>query len=258
MVSDADPLSSAVTSPEASLSLRQILQAALGSAGVATASWAPQAQALLANLLMNDYFNSWNQPVDVNLAQNAVNEAMAAPGLSDPVSALAHHAQGLVLRAQGDQKSALASFEEARRLDPGFARAHAQAGNQKVRLGQEKNSHDDFQTARNLAPHHPASGYFDWGEGRACFQEQNWPQAIDLLMTSVETLGKVWYNRCYLAAAQEAAGDTAAAKQTKANLVNQLGASALARAINSLQPNASDPPTVAAARKRVLDFLQRP
>jgi tetratricopeptide (TPR) repeat protein len=247
-----DPISNAVLSPEGSFFVRQILQSALANPATAAASWGLEAQAVLANILMNDVLNWWNDAGqnEVTAAQNAVNQA------GD--SALAHHARGLIYRFHRQHKLAMQEFRTAKKIDPGFARVHAQFGNQKILLGRESEAHAPLDKARLLCPHHPACGYFHWAEGRAYFQEQLWSNAIYWLELSVKELPTVWYNRCYLACAYAAAGDAAAARQAKQEFVNQFGQPILTRAINSLQPNVSDPATFAAARKRVLDFLSQP
>ena len=262
----ADPISNAVIYPEASLFVRQILQAALSSSAGASAGWAPEAQALLANVMMNDYLNWWNQllPVDVNDAQKYVTAAITSPNPPQSVLALAYHAQGLIYRSQRTpqrQQAAFDAFTKALSCDGGLARAHAQLGNQKVLLGQEKNSHGDFQDARNLAPHHPACGYFYWGEGRAYFQEADWSNAIKWLHKSVDALPTVWYNRCYLAAAQKNSPDAATQAAADGTINDFLSDSRFdnatyRRIVPSLQPNSNDPQPVAAARAKVLAFVK--
>jgi tetratricopeptide (TPR) repeat protein len=254
----ADPVSNAVVSPEASLLLRQILQSALKNQGGTPANWVAEAQALLANVLMNDYLNWWNLafPVDVADAQAAVDYVTQLnPPPPDPVRAQAYHAQGLIYRAdRTPQKQRLArdAFNQARQLDPGFARAHAQFGNQKSLLGRESEAHAPLDRARNLSPRHPASGYFYWAEGRAYFQEGIWSNAINWLKKSVEALPTVWYNRCYLAAAQNSAGDQTGARRTMTDFINAPGFDpATFTRIKQLKPDPNDP-----ARKRVLDFVQ--
>jgi hypothetical protein len=257
----ADPVANAVISPAASLFVRQLLQNAIANAAGTSPGWIAEAWALLANVLMNDYLNWWNNAGDSELT-DALNAAAQAINLNppNPTRALAKHAQGLISRATRNppsQQSALASFEEATRLAPGFARAQAQVGNQKVLLGNERASHDDFRNARNLAARHPALGYVDWGEGRAFFQEQNWPAAVTLLTASIAELPTVWYNRCYLAAAQASNGDLNAANSTMQDFLNDFGRPTLERAVTALQPRTDDPTTVAAARRAILDFIQR-
>jgi tetratricopeptide (TPR) repeat protein len=264
----ADPISNAVTSPVASRFVRLILQNALanpaGPPQGAPPDWTAEVQALLVNVMMNDHFNWWNLdlPVDIDDAQKCANLAIKAKP-SPPVLAHAYHARGLTYRAQGSQQAASDDFEYARtKLDQGFARAHAQAGNQKVLLGQAKNSHGDFQTARKLAPNHPASGYFDWGEGRACFQEAatsagkpDWSEAIRLLKTSIKELPTVWYNRLYLACAQDADRQTVAAQQTLDCFRAIFGQPMLDQLKALPPPSPGDP--MFAARQLFYDWLRK-
>ena len=102
----ADVISNAVVRPQASLFVRQILQSALANVAGSSSppAWVRDAQALLANVLMNDYLNWWNNagPNELAAAQNAVSQAGN--------SALATHAQGLIHRATGQQNLALTHF----------------------------------------------------------------------------------------------------------------------------------------------------
>jgi hypothetical protein len=259
----ADPISNAVTSPQASLFIRQILQAALQNSAGAAQPWVAEAHALLANVMMNDCLNWWDDTVTPADAQKHVDQAMGPPSPPDSVLALAHHAQGLIFRAQRNQLP-LKEFEKAVSLDPGFARAYAQVGNQTALGGDPTNSHGHFKTARCLAPYHPASGYFDWAEGRAYFLERNWPEAIKSLKSSVAKLKTVWYNRCYLAAAQDSssnAADKADALKTKKDFIDASsipgsGIPTLKVVEDKLQKDSN--PATSAARATVLAFLQKP
>jgi hypothetical protein len=253
----ADPMSTAVVSPEASLVARELLEMALANSAAVSPTWEATLQALLANVLMNDYLNWWNDagPDELNTAKVAADRAINL-NASLP---LGYQARGLVRRAEGDAQGASDDFEYARSLDSSFARAYAQAGNQKALRGQPQNSHGDFANARNLAPRHRAIGYFDWGEGRAYFQQAigsnaqaDWSNAIDCLTKSVKELPTVWYNRCYLAAAQNNAGDQTGAHRTINDFINdpRFNQATFTR-IKQLKPDPKDP-----ARQRVLDFVQ--
>lgn len=249
----ADVFSDAVVRPEASLLVRQILQSALANAAglPSPPAWVPHAQALLANVLMNDYFNWWNDAGQNELAaaRNAVSQA------GD--SALANHARGLIYRATGQQRLALQAFRTAKKQDRRFARAHAQFGNQKAVLAREDETEGPVDKALKLSPRHPACGYFYWAKGRAYFQQKDWTKAIKLLQQSVDTLQTVWYNRCYLAAAQNQSSNPktkAAANQTFNDFVNQFGKDTLWRAMASLQ-NPTGPTTVCTACTTVREFL---
>jgi tetratricopeptide (TPR) repeat protein len=254
-----DAVSNAVVNPEASLFIREILEKALTNPVGVAPRWLADGWALLANVLMNDYLNWWNDagPEELKKADNAVQNALAL----NSELALAHHAKGLIYRARRQPDLARKAFRKAKQLDSGFARAHAQFGNQKAALAREDEVQDPLDKATGLSPRHPASGYFYWGKGRAYFQQQDWPNAIDLLKKSVEALPTVWYNRCYLATAQNSAGDAAnkaAAQQTMRDFINdpRFDQATLRRIVPSLQPDPNDPPTVAATRKTVRDFVQ--
>ncbi len=245
----ADPVANAVVTPRASLFLRQMVQAALANRDAAPRAWTAHAHALLANLLMNDYLNSWNNagPSELQQAREAADLAINL----DPDLPAAHHAAGLIKRARGDHAAALAEFERAIALDAGYARAHAQVGNQKVLSGRASESHRHFAEARRLNRRHPAIGYFDWGEGRAYLEEENWQEAVRWLRRSVAALPTVWYNRCYLAYAQNQAGATSEARRTVRRFLDhpEFGEDGLKRAIARLHANA--------ARKDMGDWLEQ-
>jgi len=253
----ADPASNAVVSPEVSYFTRVLLKAALKNSADLSPAWVAQAQALLANVLMNDYLNWWN---DADLdkstlsdAQNAIDEAMKL-NPPDPVRALACHVQGLIERATGKPNPARKTFRQAKELDSGFARAHAQFGNQKAALGRPEEVQDPLDKAMELSPRHPASGYFYWGKGRGYLERQDWGDAIYWLKKSVEVLPTVWYNRCYLATAQHNSpdqGDRAAALKTVEDFINKFDQDTFER-IKKLTPDPNYP-----ARKIMLDFVQQ-
>ena len=254
----ADAVSNAVVTPAASLFIREILEKALTNPAGMAPRWAADAWALLANVLMNDYLNWWNYSglEELRKADDAAYNALAL----NSKLAFAHHAKGMVYRAGREHKAALRAFKTAWRCDSGFARGHAQFGNQKVLLGRESEAHDPIAKARNLAPRHPGTGYFDWADGRAYFQEQDWPNAIKLLKMSVGELPTVWYNHCYLAAAQNSspnAADNSDAPKTMNAFISRFGRPVLARAVASLQDNPADPQSVRDARQKVLKFIQQ-
>jgi tetratricopeptide (TPR) repeat protein len=253
-----DAISNAVVTPDISLFIREILGKALTNPVGMAPRWTADAWALLANVLMNDYLNWWNYagPSELRRADDAARNALAL----NPNLAFAHHAVGLVHRARREHKAALAEFRTARARESGFARGHAQFGNQKILLGRESEAHGPIAKARTLAPRHPATGYFDWADGRAYFQRSLWSDAIRCLKRSVEALPTVWYNRCYLAAAQDSSsvvGDKTDAPKTMHAFLNdsRFNTFTFSRIVPSLQPDSNDPRTVAAARKRVLDFV---
>jgi tetratricopeptide (TPR) repeat protein len=221
----SDPVSNPVLSPEASLFTRELLENALANPPAAAAGWRAKAQALLANVLMNDVLNGWNNAgqAEINNAQTQVNNAIAA-NPPNPVMALAQHAQGLIhrgARPNPNHAGAQAAFQNALNLDPGFARAQVQLANELVLSGGNTNqARAQIQTAINQNPLHPAVGYFYWAMGRAYFVDQNWPDAIKWLSKSVNALPTVTYNRAYLAAAKQHAGNVRGAQITKRQFIN--------------------------------------
>jgi len=247
---DPDPLSNAVVSPDASLFTREILQAALRDAARTQPppAWAPDVQALLANVLMNDVLNKWNNagPNELAAARNAANQAGN--------SALAQHARGLIARADGDTAGALTTFRQAASSAPGFARAQAQVGNQLVLNGLDRDqARTQIQTVINQNQNHPALGYFYWALGRAYFVDQRWHDAIDPLSKSVDALPNVWYNQHYLAVAKQNAGDSEGAKTTLQQFISdpqfgdpQLGKQKVQQFIPPAAPNPSNDPVIAA------------
>jgi hypothetical protein len=253
----ADPISDVMVSPQASLAARRFLQNVLRNTAGAPSDLVAVVQALLANVLMNDVLNWWNgagQP-ELNEASVAADEAIRLNGNL----ALGYHARGLVRREDGDPQGASGDFAQALTLDQSFARAHAQQGNQKALQGQPQNSHGDFANARAHGAGHRATGYFDWGEGRAFFEQAaqsnapaDWRNAIACLTRSVRDLPTVWYNRCYLAAAQNGNGDNNSARQTITDFVNdpRFDQATFTR-IKQLQPDPNHP-----ARQRMLAFVQ--
>jgi tetratricopeptide (TPR) repeat protein len=253
----ADAISNAVVTPEASLFVREILEKALTNPVGVAPRWAADAWALLANVLMNDYLNWWNYAGQEELrkANDAVENALAL----NPELAFAHHAKGLIYRARRQHNAARKAFKKAKCLDSGFARAHAQFGNQKASLARDDEVQGPLDQAIQLSPRHPASGYFYWGKGRGFFQQTDWVNAVKWLQKSVDALPTVWYNRCYLGAAQNSSPDpatNAAAQQTMEDFLNLFGRDTLARAVASLQDNSSDPQPVRDARRTVLDFIR--
>jgi len=128
---------------------------------------------------MNDYFTHWlatNETLDdlLRQAREAVQKALRI----DPSIAMAHQADGLVRRAQGNQEGALDAFDRAIQLDPNFARAYAQKANQLVMVGRTKEAPPLVLKAIALSPRDPVVGVFYWILGRAYFVLQKYDDAI--------------------------------------------------------------------------------
>lgn len=220
-----DVLADAFVTPEASHFIQKVLKKALYGEPDLSDQDSSHASALLANLLMNDHLNGWDTSED--LVEKAEKALQNAPKTGEHI-AFIHHAQGLIHRANGHHKEAQDIFQEAVKNDQGFARAHAQLGNQKLRFGDVKTAHEHIDEAIRLSPHHPACGYFYWVKGRAFFQEEKWDEAVEWLKKSVDALPTVWYNRAYLASAQHHA-----AKAVRGTIEQQKGGSNKLRELTS-------------------------
>src|SRR5438876_3771720 len=114
----ADAVANAVITPEVSLFVREILEKALTNPVRVAPRWEADAWALLANVLLNDYLNWWNDAGSEELkrADHAAQNALAL----DPNLPFAHHAVGLVYRARRHHNAARKAFKKAKDLDKGF------------------------------------------------------------------------------------------------------------------------------------------
>jgi len=211
-LSRANVAANSLATPESSRFFREILEKALANPESRSRPWAAEAQALLANILVNDYLHSWNQAGDDELdaAETAMKEALKTD------LPLAHHAKGLIYRARGYHKDARKAFARAVELDPTFARALAQEGNESTLLGKIEDALRSVNKAIRLSPYDPALGTFHWIKGRAHFvaaqsddepdKNAQYDKAIRSLKESVKRLSTVWYNWAYLVSAYLARG----------------------------------------------------
>lgn len=170
-----------------------------------------EAPALLATTVLCDYLNRWNgaDKTHVATAESAVQRALAA----DANHSLAHYAKGFLHRTKGEHEAALAAFTETTRLNPRFARAHAQRGAQLVYLGRANEGIAEVEKALALSPRSSARGMFFWIIGRARFYMGQYADAIPWLRRSIRLWPHLWYNRLYLVSAYALAGNNAAAKR---------------------------------------------
>src|SRR5271155_1157865 len=133
LITKAKALHRQLRTPENSLEIRELLRRALVAVSNLTPNEVAQASSLLAETLMCDYLNSWNDAGAKELAEaeTAVKRALAA--VAD--FALAHYASGLFHRAKGEHVAALAAFTRTVEFAPEFALAHAQKGAELIYTG---------------------------------------------------------------------------------------------------------------------------
>jgi tetratricopeptide (TPR) repeat protein len=111
--------------------------------------------AWLADVISSDYLNHWNGAGKDQLdqAEIAARKALAI----NPNLDLALYVKGFVYRARGDNAAALASFNEALRVNPNFARAYAQKANELINVGKPNEAPPLVMRAIELSPlDHPS------------------------------------------------------------------------------------------------------
>jgi tetratricopeptide (TPR) repeat protein len=165
------------------------------------------AWAALANVLISDYLNHWNEATEggkgaADLLSEAKKAAKSALDLNDKL-ALAHYAQGLVHRAENQRENALKEFGLAIDNDPGFARAWAQRGSEKINHGRFDDALKDLKRAIEIGRDDPSAGMFHWNRGRAFFLKEvpDYPKAIEALTEAVRLRPNLWHNWLYLVSA---------------------------------------------------------
>jgi len=194
--------------PEKSLAARRHVEASLEKDDNSAESWG-----LLANLLISDYLNAWNQTglPEVDRAEKAYKRALSI----DPSVPVAHYAAGFVRRVRGDHQGALDEFDETIKLNPNFARAYAQKANELTFLGRAKDAVSAGKKAVSLSPRDPSIGVFYWVVGRAYFVGADYKDAAVWLRKSVDERPNLWFNRAWLVSALGLSGQD---KQARAAL----------------------------------------
>jgi adenylate cyclase len=240
--------------PENSLAIRRHLQAALAVDPGSDLRRRAEALGLLAETLMCDYLNSWNDAGAAELAEAeaAVERALAI--IAD--LAIAHYASGLVHRAKGQHDAALAAFSRTVELNPEFALAHAQKGAELIYTGRPQEALTSIEAAIRVSrADSPARPMFFWYMGRAHFFAGNYREAIPWLQRSVEGRGNIWYNRAYLTSALALVGEREAAAAALHAFDAAFPGFTLARVVETEQTNPNDNPLVVAARHKFHEGL---
>jgi len=191
--------------PQHNLLARKYLQDSLKLDSQSAIAWSQ-----LADVLMRDYLNRWNEAAEsadarkklLEQAAEALKEAFSL----DPTIALTHMDDGFIRRAKGDHKGALDAFERALALDPNLALAYAQKANQLVLMGHPQEAPPLVLKAIRISPFDPVRSIFFWILGRAFFALGNYDDAIVWLRKSVAERPTAWFNRAHLVSAFELAG----------------------------------------------------
>jgi adenylate cyclase len=214
--------------PQHNLLARKYLQDSLHLNSQSAIAWSQ-----LADVLMRDYWNFWNEAAEsanarkklLEQAEEALQEAFSL----DPTIALTHMDDGFVRRAKGDHQGALDAFERALALDPNLALAYAQKANQLVLTGRPEEAPPLVLKAIRLSPFDPVRSVFFWILGRAYFAMGNYDDAIVWLRKSVAERPTVWFSRAHLVSAFELAGKHAEAAAALNDFNSALPSYTLAR-----------------------------
>ncbi len=175
---------------------------------------------LLADVLISDYLNRWNEAGnDAAGANQLLVEAETAADKAlkiDPDFALAHYAKGLIHRAKGHSDLAIRSFDEAIRCDPNFARAYAQKASELINQGQAAQVLSLLDEALRRGPKDKSLGMFHWNVGRFHFFNNDYAKAIPALEKARQLRPNLWHNWLYLASAQALSGNEIEARKVLA------------------------------------------
>ena len=233
--------------PEHTLAARQLLEQAVKLDPRSAESWG-----WLALLVVSDYLQGgWNHTGKDQLgsAADAVRHALAI----DPKLALAYQAEGFVYRAQGDHQLALDAFTQAVTLNPNYARAYAQVGNELINVGRPDEAPPMVEKAVKLRPHDPSLGIFYWVLGRSYFYGGRYADAIPWLRKSIELLPSSWYNRLFLVSAYALTEQKPQAAKTLAEFdkLPEFAGYTVARAMQRAAINPGEAAVIVEGRKKL-------
>jgi tetratricopeptide (TPR) repeat protein len=255
LISQARAIQGQVMTPENSLLIRELLERALADPiGVAPRRVA-ETFCFLAEVLMCDYLNRWNDSGSAELAEaeKAVERALEIV----PDLAAGHYANGLINRAKGAHDAALAAFSRTVELNPEFALAYAQQGAQLIYTGRAVEALQPIETAIRISrPDHPSRPMFYWYLGRAHFVSGNYVEATKSLQQSVDGRGNIWYNHLHLVSAHALNNNKEAATAALRNFDERFPNYTVTRVIHNEQANPHSNPTMLAARDKFHEGLR--
>ncbi len=255
LIDRARAIQQQVMTPENSLLIRDFLPKALEDPVGVERRRLAETWCFLAEILMCDYLNRWNDSGSAELAETeqAVERALEIV----PDLAAGHYANGLIHRANGEHDAALAAFSQAVELNPEFALAHAQQGAQLIYTGRPLEALQPIATAIRISrPDHPSRPMFYWYLGRAHFVSGNYVEAIKSLQRSVEGRDNIWYNHLHLVSAYALNNDKEKAAAALRNFDDRFPNYTVARVIHNEQANPHSNPTMLTARDRFHEGLR--
>jgi adenylate cyclase len=166
----------------------------------------------LADLLVSDYLNRWNEAENdpaagKHLLQEAEIRLNQAAAIDNSLPEI-HYVRGFILRANHQHTQAVAEFEAAAAADPqyNFPHFHAQTANQYINVGDPARALPVVTQAIQNNGSDPSIGVFYWIKGRAYFFLTEYDNAITWLEQSVAARDDLWYNRLYLVSAYALSG----------------------------------------------------
>src|SRR5579875_3423644 len=190
LIAQAEALYENALTPQSTRQIRQLLERGLAE------TWG-----LLANIIVCDYLNRWNNsgPAHLAEAQKAVRNALS--------------------------------------LAPDFASAHAQRAAQLLYLGKCDAALQEIDKAIALSSAGPSLGMFQWIKGRAFFFKGDYAAAAACLEDSVRLWPDLWYNRLYLVSAYAHLGKADEAKAALREFDQRFPGYTLARVIEDEKTN---------------------
>jgi adenylate cyclase len=214
--------------PLHNLAARKYLQESVRLSPLSAIAWSQ-----LADVLMRDYLNRWNEAEKDAEARKGLlrqaEDALQKAFTLDPTIALSHMDDGFIRRAKGDHQGALDAFDRALQLDPNLALAYAQKANQLVLTGHPHEAPPLALKAMRLSPLDPSRNVFSWVLGRAYFAMKNYDDAIIWLRKSVAERPTVWFPRAHLVSAFALTGNGTDAAAALKDFDNALPGYTLAR-----------------------------
>ncbi len=184
---------------------------------------------------------------DLNRADRMLTDALRA----DPDSSSARYFMGILRKMQGRIEDSIAEFEEALRINPSHANAHAQIGHSLIFLGRAQETEPYIHKAIRLSPRDPTISSWYFMAGQADIYLARYKKAIEWFEKSIAIYPKSGRAHIYLAAAYLLDGEKENAARA-ALRAKQLLPKLSARWLN-FQISGKGHPDYVAQRERVVE-----